>query len=312
MTEVILPSKIAKMVREDDLWPPSFKRFRPGREHLEAAARVRTGIEIEFKFNGNFTTGNYRRLANLVLLETNGWEPGTDYSNVEVRSAQPTPLFNQIENLRKFRIWAKTEGTTRMRFPLIMNSNTSFHVHVDAGQTSMECLLASYTFLKPLAAKLVNSPDRPMSRWCTPLAPLPSERTFYLPTDVPRGTKGCEVNRHSRFPTLELRLWDASTDRDLHRLRLEFLSYWIGSAIRMKDSTAGKRFIRDERSREEERRAELLRLQQERLREAQESRRERLRQQESQRWQRWDYNYNTTTNQIYSTTNGDYILVGSA
>ena len=215
----------------------------PSAAALERADLVPTGIEIEFTIDGEHTVdcdcgapccsgemtegideSNYADYSEWLR----GWELGEDYGLAEVRSEGPTPLSEQEAALERFRRWFRYDvpGSTEM------HSGCSFHVHVNCNHDVGEAVDAAILtrvyreHIRDRARELVAHAIRVGSDWCNPIT------DHDLQCDgLPPETKYRELSHDPHYGTVELRLWDATDDEDLHRERLSLLREWIALSI---------------------------------------------------------------------------------
>ena len=203
---------------------------------LNAALDVLTGIELEFDIfdarmsdlechceecaaeagSEQFTYQNYGLLGGGV---PSGWEPGTDEA-AECRSDGPTALRAQYDLLARFVDWV--EGAFD---DIDMGVGHSCHVHVNVSPhvgpaVSVQHITDAWFEMRDEAYTLVAHDGRLQSAWCKPLHS----------GDQLWESKWRELVLNS-VGSVELRLFDATTDVDLLHRRMDFVQRWVACAL---------------------------------------------------------------------------------
>jgi len=211
----------------------------PGEEALALALEVPTGFEIEFNIKGTVIDGDRHRPVNRynygdILGRVPGWQSGNDPGdNAEMRSEHPTPLGEQFDRLRAFCEWTD-EAMSRDNVGLCIThgKNRSCHVHINRNPSlgraiDVEHFVKAWLAMRDEAYQLCADPGRPDMYWCGRLSDddLDGGISYY--------GKCRELERSNNFQTLELRIWDSTSDADLLLRRAEFLQRLIATSIQM-------------------------------------------------------------------------------
>jgi hypothetical protein len=211
----------------------------PGEEALALALEVPTGFEIEFNIKGTVIDGDRHRPVNRynygdILGRVPGWQSGNDPGdNAEMRSEHPTPLGEQFDRLRAFCEWTD-EAMSRDNVGLRMThgKNRSCHVHINRNPAegraiNVEHFVKAWLAMRDEAYTLCADPGRLDMYWCGRLSDddLDGGIAYY--------GKCRELERSNNFQTLELRIWDSTSDADLLLRRAEFLQRLIATSIQM-------------------------------------------------------------------------------
>lgn len=221
----------------------------PDEAALQGALAVLTGIEQEFDLGegrevecycGSPCCRGYRdedRSDQWNDAWAPGWELDWDGGYAEARSDGPTPLGDQAD------AWSKLESNVIFELDCEGSYDTSWHVHVnvdpDIGPAVCPRALTKAWFaMRDEAYRLVDSSVRLRSDWCSPLGRSRTIERGWLPPEM---TKEAELNRDTDLGTIELRLWDSTTSRQLVTKRLDFLQRWIATAIAVEQEEARDR-----------------------------------------------------------------------
>jgi len=148
-----------------------------------------------------------------------GWEPGTDEA-AECRTDGPTALRAQYDLLARFVDWV--EGAFD---DIGMDVGHSCHVHVNVSPhvgpaVSVQHITDAWFEMRDEAYTLVAHDGRLQSTWCKPLHS----------GDQLRESKWQELVLNS-VGSVELRLFDATTDVDLLHRRMDFVQRWVACAL---------------------------------------------------------------------------------
>lgn len=227
--------------------PQSFAPVEIDEAALALALDIPTGIEYEFlgqprpdRATGLFSPGervpeNYGR----TIGTPEGWEPGWDCGNCEIRSVRPTPLGQQAENLARLR-----EYMAAWPHPVREGAHRSFHVHINTDPrhgpaVNYRALRRAFLEMRDEAESLcanierrdyIPYIERGVNRYEAGVDPLEFEgRT---------PDHSCELSEATGHGTSELRLWDATMDPELHGARVDFLHRMIARAITIESREA--------------------------------------------------------------------------